>query len=298
MVEVLAPAKINLTLHVTGQREDGYHLIDSLVAFAPVGDVLTISEANTLSLTVEGPEAAGVPADMSNLALKAAAIVAGDAGAALVLDKRLPVASGIGGGSSDAAAALRGMLFLLGDDEMARWSAGAGEDLRPAALDILSLGADVPMCLMPRVLRAQGIGEKLSFASLPPLWAVLANPRVPVSTPEVFRNLASRANPPMSDPLPKPASKGEYVAWLATQRNDLEPPAIALQPVIATVLDALRGTKDCQLARMSGSGATCFAIYPDAAAAEAAAAALSRAYPGWWVEPTWIGDCEDLAAPR
>lgn len=296
-VKVLAPAKVNLTLHVTGQRADGYHMLDSLVMFAPVGDVLHITAGNTLSLTVEGPEAACVPADMGNLALQAAALVDPGARTALTLEKHLPAASGIGGGSSDAAAAFRGMLAWQGDARLQSFAADNWAELHPLSEAVLKLGADVPMCLMPRPLRARGIGEKVSFIPFPGFHAVLANPRLPVSTPDVFRALESRTNPAMPDDAIRFQDKYEVLAWVAAQRNDLEAPAIKVQPVIADVIGALRETTDCQIARMSGSGATCFGLYLDQAAAQKAAAEVSAANPGWWVKPTWVGDCADLAMP-
>ncbi|MEM9395205.1 MAG: 4-(cytidine 5'-diphospho)-2-C-methyl-D-erythritol kinase [Pseudomonadota bacterium] len=296
-VRVLAPAKINLTLHVTGQRADGYHTLDSLVAFAPVGDVLHITEGNVLSLTIEGPEASGVPSDMSNLAMKAAALVDPDARAALTLVKNLPVASGIGGGSSDAAAAFRGMLAWQGDARLKTYADNNWARLGPAAERLLGLGADVPMCLMPRPLRAQGIGEKVSFVSFPAFHAVLVNPRVPVATPGVFRALEQHSNPGMPDKAVRFENEPEVLEWISSQRNDLEAPAVKVQPVIGDVLAALRETEGCRLARMSGSGATCFGLYPDQGLAERAANRLRAAQPAWWVNATWIGDCAALAQP-
>lgn len=261
-VEAFAPAKINLTLHVTGRRADGYHLLDSLVVFADAGDRLRLDPDGELSLTVTGPMAAGVPSDGGNLILKAAQLAGAQRGA-FTLEKNLPAAAGIGGGSSDAAAALRAL--------------GAAD----ADADALSLGADVPVCLLARAARMTGIGEGLQpLDGLPELPAVLVNPRLEISTPAVFKALARRDNPPMGD-IPAGLALPEFCRWLAAQRNDLEAPARALQPEIAEVLTALSGAV---LARMSGSGATCFGIYPSRAAAEAAAAQLSAEHPGWWVQ--------------
>jgi 4-diphosphocytidyl-2-C-methyl-D-erythritol kinase len=196
-VRVFAPAKINLTLHVVGRRADGYHLLDSLVTFADVGDELVVSRGRGgLTLTVRGPEAEGVPVDASNLALRAAAILAEAEGAAIDLVKTLPVASGIGGGSADAAAALRAMMALRG---IGRTALTAGFETRAA--DILALGADVPMCLFPRPLRARGIGERIDAVDLPTVAAVLVNPRVALPTAEVFRALERRDNPGMPETL-------------------------------------------------------------------------------------------------
>ena len=298
-VEVFAPAKVNLTLHITGQRDDGYHLLDSLVVFAPVSDRLIIQEGNTLSLTVEGPERAGVPADMKNLALRAAKILAEEGeGLSLLLEKHLPAASGIGGGSADAAAAMRAMLMRRLEGAGEDWGPPPDEELRPHAEAILALGADVPMCLLSKSCRARGIGEKLEFLALPSLPALLVNPRVPVSTPEVFSRLAVKDNPPMPEALPTFEDAASLVGWLATQRNDLETPAIEVAPEIGAVLDVLRAAESCGLARMSGSGATCFAVFPDSETAIAAGEVIRAAHPEWWLAGGLLGDQLTRAAPR
>lgn len=299
-VKVFAPAKINLSLHVTGQREDGYHLLDSLVAFAPCGDLLVFQSGNTLSLTVDGPEAEGVPADMNNLALKAAALAAKGRGAALTLTKHLPVASGIGGGSADAAAAYRGMLSFGeagGANTLSNW---AIPDIIAdgQARALLEYGADIPMCLMSKPARVRGIGEKIEFVELPALPALLVNPRVPVSTPPVFKALKTRNNASMPEKLPNFVDAGALINWLAGQRNDLEVPAIAVAPVIAEVLTALRLTKGCRLARMSGSGATCFALYPDKKTAINAGKTIQAAHPDWWLAAGLLGDQSEQAMPQ
>jgi 4-diphosphocytidyl-2-C-methyl-D-erythritol kinase len=295
-VRVFAPAKINLTLHVTGRRDDGYHLLDSLVTFADVGDELLVAPGRGgLTLTVRGPEAAGVPADATNLALRAAAILSGGEGAALDLVKNLPAASGIGGGSADAAAALRAIMALKGIGREAL--ATRSVDLGARAAEILSLGADVPMCLFPRPLRARGIGERVDGAALPGVAAVLVNPRLPVPTPEVFRALDRRDNAPMPEVLPVFGNAAALAAWLAGQRNDLEGAAIRVQPVVATVLAAIGATGGCLLARMSGSGATCFGLYSGPAEAARAAARLRAERPGWWVAETVLGDQTARAVP-
>mgnify|MGYP005989205313 CR=1 FL=1 len=280
--EVFAPAKINLALHVTGRRPDGYHLLDSLVVFAPVGDRITIGAGAGLSLTVEGPESAGVPSDMRNLALRAAAL--SGQGAALVLDKRLPSSSGIGGGSADAAATLRGMAAFHG---------GAVDDAQA-----LALGADVPMCLASRPVRVRGIGERLDPVTLPPVAAVLVNPRRPVSTPAIFNALETRDNPPMPDALPDLVGAAGLIAFLKEMRNDLEAPARRVEPVINLVLTALGAQPGCGLARMSGSGATCFGLFAREADAHAAARQIGRAKPDWWVAGGLLGDQSRQAAPR
>lgn len=264
-VEAHAPAKINLTLHVTGRRPDGYHLLDSLVVFADLGDVLRVAPAETVSLRVTGPMADGVPTGPENLVLRAAELMG--VAAEIELEKHLPAAAGIGGGSSDAAATLRALAELTG---------------RPLPAEAARLGADVPVCLAARPARMRGIGEQVSPVSgVPDLAAVLVNPGAAVSTPEVFARLERREDPPMPDPLPRWETAAELVRWLVAQRNDLEAAARAVAPEIGTALAALAAMPGCGLARMSGSGATCFGLFPDRAAAGAAAAALAR--PGWWV---------------
>lgn len=281
-IKVFAPAKVNLSLHITGQRADAYHLLDSLVAFAPVGDRLILSAGQGVTMSVDGPEGAGVPVDDSNLALRGARLVSAN-GVHIALTKDLPAAAGIGGGSSDAAAAIRGACALF-DAPM------------PDEGAILSLGADVPMCLTPVPARATGIGGELAPVALPRLPAVLVNPRVPVSTPSVFRTLTRRDNPPMPD-VPVFAGVTDAIAWLADQRNDMQSAAIAIEPMVATVLDALTDA-GAALSRMSGSGATCFGLYPTDAAARAAAAAIAAAHPDWWVRATWLGDVSEMAVPQ
>ena len=296
-LSVFAPAKINLALHVTGQRADGFHLLDSLVAFAPVGDRLTLSPAGHFSMTVSGPEAQGVPADSSNLVLKAAALFAEGTrmvgGVTFHLEKNLPAASGIGGGSSDAAAALRGLLQM---------GFGAAPKVQARVLGTLGaalvrLGADVPMCVAPQPQRAQGVGEDLAPVRLPPLPCLLVNPRVGVATPAVFKALRQKDNAPLPVP-PEFAGATDCIDWLAQQRNDLQAPAIATAPVIATVLETLAALPGCRLARMSGSGATCFALFATEAEARAAETALRSARPEWWCAEATLGDQRAASAPR
>jgi 4-diphosphocytidyl-2-C-methyl-D-erythritol kinase len=287
---------------VTGQREDGYHLLDSLVAFATVWDRLSIvTPANTLSLTVEGPEAQGVPADMRNLALRAAALVPSD-GAALVLEKNLPPASGIGGGSADAAAAWRGMTYLRGDYPEPpadnRVSDALKEFLRSEMDSLLSLGADIPMCVPSAPTRVQGIGDVLRPVELPRLPALLVNPRLEVSTPSVFKALKARANPPMPSQLPDFASAADLIDWLSDQRNDLQDAAMSVEPGITTVLSALSQLPGCRLARMSGSGATCFGLFDSWEAAQLATLQLHEAYPGWWKAGCFLGNQMAACMPR
>ncbi|MFS4582032.1 4-(cytidine 5'-diphospho)-2-C-methyl-D-erythritol kinase [Phaeobacter sp. C3_T13_0] len=270
-VEGFAPAKINLTLHVTGQRADGYHLLDSLVAFADIGDRVTASFAEELSLTVTGPMEAGVPSDSRNLMVQAAALIDPKRGAALALEKHLPGASGIGGGSSDAAATLRVLSEL--------WQMPL-----PKAEDTLGLGADLPVCMAPIAQRMSGIGEQLSPVSpLPNCSIVLVNPRVSVATPTIFRALQHRNNLPMPKVLPCCATANDLADWLKTQRNDLQVPAIKIQPVIDDVLQALDHT-DALFSAMSGSGATCYALFENSELAQKHAARLTAAHPDWWVQ--------------
>ena len=269
-----APAKVNLTLHVTGRRGDGYHLLDSLVVFAGVGDRVTVRPSSGLHLTVTGPQAADLPVHDDNLVLRAARLMGGEV--AVVLDKVLPVASGIGGGSADAAATLRAMARL-------------GRAL-PDAAAVLSLGADVPVCLAGGAGRMTGVGEAVTpVVGLPEAWLVLVNPGVAVATPEVFRALLHKDNPPMPAVLPQLRSVAALADFLLTQRNDLEGPAISLAPVIGVVLADLAALPGCHLARMSGSGATCFGLFADRPGADAAADRLRAARPGWWVAAAMTG---------
>ncbi|KNG94087.1 4-(cytidine 5'-diphospho)-2-C-methyl-D-erythritol kinase [Pseudaestuariivita atlantica] len=259
--EAFAPAKINLTLHVTGQRADGYHLLDSLVVFAGIGDTLTATPAADWSLSVTGPMAAGVPTGDDNLVLRAARM-ATDRPHAFTLDKHLPAAAGIGGGSADAAAAIR----LCGGD-------GQGA---------VALGADIPVCLAgPGPVRMRGVGEVIDpLPNLPPLWVVLVNPRVTVSTPAVFKSLTEKTNPPMPPDIPRFPTAGPVIAWLKRQRNDLAAPAMQHAPVISDVLAAL---SPAPFAAMSGSGATCFGLCMTENAAARLASDITRAHPAWWV---------------
>lgn len=290
----VAPAKINLALHVTGRRDDGYHRLDTLVVHGAAADVVAAVGAAApgggagpaaIALAVGGPCAGGLDAGPDNLVLRAARLLEGEArrlgrpvfDVALRLDKHLPIASGIGGGSSDAAATLR----LL--DRLWRLDLGRGrlaELARP-------LGADVPMCVWGEPLRARGIGEAIEpVAPLPRFALVLANPGVAVATPDVFRRLERRDNPPLP-PLPARFDDLDaLVAWLAGTRNDLQAAAEAAVPAVAEVIAALAARPGCRLARMSGSGATCFGVFADLAAARAAAAALPA---GWWTAAGMLG---------
>jgi 4-diphosphocytidyl-2-C-methyl-D-erythritol kinase len=275
---IRAPAQVNLTLHVLGRRPDGYHELESLVAFAGTGDDLSL-RPGALSLSVSGPTANAAGGGADNLVLKAARALArrvpGLTTGAFHLTKRLPVAAGLGGGSADAAAALR----LL-----ARLNGLAFDD--PAILSAASdTGADVPVCLQSRARMMAGAGEVLGPAlRLPPLFTVLANPGVPVATAAVFQALALKASP---HPAIGPAlDRPRLVAAIAAGRNDLETAAIALAPAIGEALASMRAATGCRLARMSGSGATVFGLFDDGAASLAAAKEIRRARPGWWIKAT------------
>ncbi|MEB8387960.1 4-(cytidine 5'-diphospho)-2-C-methyl-D-erythritol kinase [Rhodobacteraceae bacterium KMM 6894] len=270
VVTAFAPAKINMTLHVTGRREDGYHILDSLVMFADVGDTISVRRADETTLTITGPMAAGVPTGQDNLALRAARMM--NTTAQITLDKHLPLAGGIGGGSSDAAATLRALSQLTG---------------APMPEDVLALGADTPVCVIGTgAARMCDIGIDVRNApGMPVLHAVLVNPMKPVMTADVFRRLKKRDNPPMPD-LPQGADTATLIAWLSDMRNDLQDAAIEAEPAIAQVFATLQVTPGCLLTRMSGSGGTCFGLYADAETAASAAGRLQESHPGWWVKAT------------
>ncbi len=276
-----APAKVNLYLHVVGRRADGYHLLDSLVAFASVGDRVGLAPAAALGLTVDGPFAPAVPDGDGNLALEAArrlaAALGRPDGVAIALTKNLPVAAGLGGGSADAAAVLRVLSRLWPDADASAAITRVAE----------SLGADVPVCLTGRPQFVSGIGEILDPAPvLAGMPIVLVNPGVPLATPAVFRERRGDFSIPGRFPFPSggtPLPAAELIGLLAERRNDLTDPALRLCPPVAEVLHEIAETAGCRLARMSGSGATCFGLYDNPDSAERAAATLGRARPGWWV---------------
>jgi 4-diphosphocytidyl-2-C-methyl-D-erythritol kinase len=277
-----ALAKINLYLHVTGKRADGYHLLDSLVVLADIGDQITATPSDILSLNYTGPFANGLPPAKSNLVLHAAERLKDafsvSTGAALTLNKALPVASGIGGGSADAAATLRALCKL--------WHL---DITHPKVADLaLLLGADVPVCLRGQSAIMRGIGEDIRPVDhLPPLSLILINPGVEVSTPAVFKARTSA----FSNLVEIPGTFNDasaFHAFLKTTQNDLEPPAMGLQPIIGDVLEALRALPGVVLARMSGSGATCFGIVDNVDAARTGAHSLSASHPRWWVQATSV----------
>jgi 4-diphosphocytidyl-2-C-methyl-D-erythritol kinase len=283
-----APAKVNLFLHVSAPAADGYHPICSLMAFADVGDAVRAFEAEALELSVHGPFAAALRGAGDNLVLKAARALIGEARRplrpiGLSLEKRLPVAAGLGGGSSDAGAALRLLREVLElDVEDARLEALAG-----------GLGADGAACLWGRPVLAQGRGERLSPApGLPPIDAVLVNPRVGVATAEVYA--AFDAGGRFGDVTPPAAPESfedtvELAGWLSAQRNDLERPAVIVAPAVGDVLDTLRGEPESLLARVSGSGGTCFALCRSDIEAEGLAERIEALAPNWWVRRCRLG---------
>lgn len=275
-----APAKINLALHVTRRREDGYHDLESLIVFADIGDDLEAEAADKDELVISGPFASGLGAGPTNLVLRAVAAFRqrwpdmSPPGLKLHLIKNLPVASGIGGGSADAAAALRIMASLAHDSipvpELADLAAG--------------IGADVPACLLSRPLVARGVGEILSpLPGFPQLYITLVNPKVPVATADVFRRLRAHDNyplPALPEPLTRPAQLG---LWLNETRNDLQPPAVKLVPEIGLLVDEMSAAPGCMLARMSGSGATVFALFGSEGPAHDLASEMRRLHPDYWV---------------
>lgn len=282
----VAKAKINLALHVLGRETNGYHALDTIVVFAEHGDALSLANGKPTSLKIEGPFGSQVPPDGSNLAIRAfdalrQAIGRPDLGAGeLLLFKDLPVAAGLGGGSSDAAAAM----ILL--DQMERLDLTDGMLFEAAG----TLGADVPMCLVGRALRARGNGAVVEpLRRLPELNLLLVNPGVAVSTADVFAALENRENPPIAAHVDGFESLDDLLAFLTSSRNDLEATTVALQPEVGQALDVLNGVEDCLFARMSGSGGTCFGIFPSRLAARHAAMRLRRAYPSWWIIPTRAG---------
>jgi 4-diphosphocytidyl-2-C-methyl-D-erythritol kinase len=281
-----ARAKVNLTLRVLGRRPDGYHDLDSIVAFADCADSLSFEPSDTLGLTMTGPGATDCGDTSDNLVIKASRLLKEQVPSLqlghFTLDKRLPVAAGIGGGSADAAAALR----LL-----ATSNGVALDDTRLAAV-AKATGADVPVCLASHACIMGGVGENLTPLALPPLPAVMVNPRVAVATKDVFTALGLRNGElrvgisEVLEAIAIPKGEASADAWiyeLIGGTNDLEEPALRLQPVIGEVLSALRSQGGVKLARMSGSGATCFAIFGNASEARTAAEAIGKAHPKWWV---------------
>jgi 4-diphosphocytidyl-2-C-methyl-D-erythritol kinase len=275
-----ARAKVNLALHVLGRRPDGYHELDSIVAFADFGDVLHFEASARWELSASGPFATGLPDPENNIvaaACRAAAAIAGELGRPLPpmrigLEKNLPVAAGLGGGSADAAAALRGLLAIAGIDP--------GHPRAAAAA--FALGADVPVCLKQQACRMRGAGETILPARLGPFAAVLISPMLPLSTAAVFAGLGLEPGQTHSTPIADPA---DWRTW----RNDLTASALTLVPAIAAVIAALEASDGLLCARMSGSGATCFGLFEDERAARRAAASVAADYPHWWVKQVTLG---------
>ncbi len=288
MTEIVefAPAKLNLTLHITGRRPDGFHALDSLVAFANVGDLVRVTAAEIFSFHIKGPYGPALAHEpsTSNLAVKAAEALAGLTGNALkariVLEKNLPIASGIGGGSSDATATLRALARL--------WGVALDDPRLLAAAK--PLGDDVPYCLDPKPLFITPLGVKPAPA-LPSCPIVLVNPNQPLATASVYQEYRRGGDAfSTARPLPSLTDSSSLIAFLKNYgRNDLLAPACRLMPEISTILRTLEETEDCLLAQMSGSGATCFGFYSDESQAEEAAAKIKHQYPNWWVKAAILG---------
>ncbi|KJZ19121.1 4-(cytidine 5'-diphospho)-2-C-methyl-D-erythritol kinase [Loktanella sp. S4079] len=281
-IKAIAPAKVNLTLHVTGQRADGYHLLDSLVVFAGVADQLTATVAPQTRMSVNGPFSVGVPEDERNLMVRAALALGQargvDLGAMLTLEKHLPHAAGIGSGSSDAAVTLAMLAELWGV-----------EPLPAHAPEVVALGADVPVCLRaPNPTRMEGIGEKLSdVPQLPPCAIVLVRPPVDVPTGQVFNMMSDKNGAPMT-PIPEGADFDGFVDWLSPQRNDMQAAAEQIAPEISEVIAKLKSLPGVRIAGMSGSGATCFGLVKDMATARHVARIVQVSQMDWWVAPAEV----------
>jgi len=271
VLEEAARAKVNLALHVVGKRKDGYHLLDSLILFADLADRLHLAPAAETALRITGPLSAGIDLQ-DNLVLRAHAAMQHAFGSLVpnidaTLEKNIPVAAGLGGGSADAAATLRALCRLAGLDPLSR-------QLHEIAL---SLGADVPVCLHSRASRLRGIGEAIEpINDFSPLHVVLVNAGTPVPTADVYAGLGLEPGEPGYPPM-------EFPFAFSTSRNDLTPPALELVPEIGAVLQQLKESAGVRFARMSGSGGTCFAVFDDQNGAEAAAAVLAGGHPNWWV---------------
>jgi len=274
MISVTAHAKVNLTLHVVGQLPNGYHNLQSLVGLTDFGDQIYLSPASGFEFQVTGPFSQGIPLDDRNLVVRAAQFMANKYSRELeckvVLEKKLPMASGIGGGSSDAAAVMKALSQY--------WSVPL-----PNVDELMALGADIPVCMSSGLTLMEGAGEQVTPLAPPPAWGLLLiNPNVGVSTPAVFDALSRKNNPKME----RVTEHCHDIGWLCNQRNDLEPPAVAMVPEVAAVLDAISITPHCKVARMSGSGATCFGVFADVNAAQTAAETLKHGHPNWWVAAT------------
>jgi 4-diphosphocytidyl-2-C-methyl-D-erythritol kinase len=282
-----AAAKINLFLHVGAKRADGFHPVQSLAVFVRLGDMLSMEAAPELSLAIEGPFAQGLDGEADNLVLRAARAL-DTKGAKLTLTKNLPVASGIGGGSADAAAALRGLnqLWNLDRDEAALHDLAAG------------LGSDIPACVLSASCFMEGRGEVLRAAeAMPRVPMLLVNPGVAVPTRDVFAALGERSGVEMALPRGHFTDTADLLRFLETTRNDLEEPARQIQPVIGDVLKAIARLPGALMTRMSGSGATCFGIFADDDCCRRAAESLKTRQPGWWVMPTFVPENGTVREP-
>ena len=288
MLRVRAPAKINLCLHVGERRSDGYHELESLVVFADVGDDLVLEDASDLSLAIEGPFAGALSGEADNMVLRAvrgvAKIAKRDLNKRITLTKNLPVASGIGGGSADAGATIRAFLLEWPRDEikLADFAALAG-----------TLGADVPVCFFGQNAWIAGRGDEIYRCEVPELHAVLINPGTSLSTRDVFERLKARTGTGVIERPDGFGSGADLIEFLGVTRNDLEAPALSLAPEIGAVLSVLRACDRIRLARMSGSGATCFGLFDDAASAEGAAAKIASENPNWWIASTILSKTDE-----
>lgn len=272
-----APAKVNLYLHVTGKREDGYHLLESMMCFADICDEVTVTPSDKITITADGEFASLVPTDSSNIAYKAAEKLqpfCGNKGADIHITKNLPVGAGIGGGSADAAA----VLHLLNEIWEVKLS-----DNRLAEIG-LSLGADVPICLNRKAALVSGIGENIcNIATMPEIYIVLVNPKQHVATPQIFKmGFEKFTNYGVNDNFPKEASS--VLEYLARQHNDLMPNAVKILPVIGDILAIIKNTSGCVFSRMSGSGATCFGIFENRHDSQNASDLIKKLHPNWWVK--------------
>lgn len=283
-VKVFAPAKVNLTLHITGQRDDGYHLIDSLVVFtSDVGDRVSVASSDSLSLSLTGSFVDGVPVDDSNLVMKAAHLIRDvrgvSFGAEISIEKNLPNGAGIGGGSSDAAAAIKALSQLWGVAPL-------------SAAEALPLGADLPVCLnAPKASIMRGVGDLVEDATpLPDFWLVLVNPGIAIPTAEVFQRLGqkfSTDNPPM-EPMPEVSSFLDFDLWLCGTRNDLTMCMYDFRMDVLECIWALRRLPECWKTNMSGSGSTCWGLFENQEAARLAVRQLEADHPEWWIKATAI----------
>ena len=271
-IEEIAPAKINLALHLRGSRDDGFHLLESLVVFSEFGDRLSVSSCRSLCLSVSGRFGAHAPAGPDNLVARAVRLVSNGQGVAVKLQKRIPVASGLGGGSSDAATVLR----LL----------SVQRETNPTSEMLASLGTDVPVCFARKTSIVEGTGEIVSPSlPAPSLDLVIVNPGKPLETREVFQRAGAVCMPRLERRSGN-ESFDEFVEWLSRQRNDLEPVAMRMCPAITTVKQELSCSSGCVLARMSGSGASCFGLFVDSDSARAAAKQILLDHPDWWAVAT------------